>query len=187
MEPAKDRADHCYQLNPTLLKWAYELTKDTPLMDTPAVKEFRDRYTDTPKAMQPPSVLIGANLASSTYWHGKLLNTWANDWVTYYSEGKGNYMTTAMEDTGSLRALTNLTRAGRADVSRVLLLRTASNYDSQPPGVSAAKSLSGEDIGHYSAFIPSLEAAYRVGSKVVHAIVKDWATYEKTIPGTSKP
>lgn len=187
MQPAKERVDHAYKLNPTLLRWAYELTKDTPLVEDEAVKKFRSRYSDSPKALQSPSVLIGANLASSTYWHGKLLNEWANDWVNYYTEGKANYVTTAMEDTGSLRSLTNLGRAGRVNVGRVLVLRTASNFDSQPPGVTAAQSLKGEDIGHYSAFIPSIEAAHRVGSKVVHAIIKGWNVYEHTPPGSPVP
>jgi purine nucleoside permease len=83
-----------------------------------------------------------------------------------------------MEDTGTLRALTNLTRAGRADVNRVLLLRTASNHDMPPPGVTAAESLAGEKIGHYSAYLPSLEAAHAVGSRVVHALVGGWSVYE---------
>jgi purine nucleoside permease len=185
LQPAAERADHCYQLNPSLLQWAYQLTKDTPLGDSPAVREFRALYTDRPQALQPPAVLIGANLASSTYWHGKLLNTWANDWVAYYTEGKGNYVTTAMEDTGTLRALTNLTRAGRADVSRVLVLRTASNHDSQPPGITAAQSMAGEKIGHYSAYLPSLEAAHAVGRRVVHALVAGWNEYENKLPAAA--
>jgi purine nucleoside permease len=87
-----------------------------------------------------------------------------------------------MEDTGTLRALTNLTRAGRADVDRTLVLRTASNHDMQPPGLTAAQSLAGEGFGHYSAFMPSLEAAHAVGSRVVHALVDGWERYEKDIP-----
>ena len=182
LQPAADRGDNCYQLNPGLLQWAYALTKDTPLGDSDSIRSFRARYTEHPKALLPPSILIGSTLASSTYWHGKLLNAWANDWIAYYTEGRGNYVTTAMEDTGTLRALTNLTRAGRADVNRVLLLRTASNFDLQPPGLTAAQSLSGENIGHYSAFLPSLEAAHVVGSPVVHALVAGWAKYETTPP-----
>ncbi len=180
--PAEERADNCYALNPGLLHWAYALTKDTPLVENDQVKEFRRRYSDHPKALLSPSVMIGANLASSTYWHGKLLDEWANDWVAYYTEGKGNYVTTAMEDSGTLRALTNLTRAGKADVRRALVLRTGSNFDLQPPDLNAAQSLLGENIGHYSAYIPSLEAAYRVGSKVVHELVAGWDKYEKEIP-----
>lgn len=182
MQPAHERADNCYTLNPGLLRWAFALTKDTPLPDTPEVQGFRARYTEHPKALQPATVLIGANLASSTYWHGKLLNEWANDWVAYYTEGRGNYVTTAMEDTGTLRALTNLTRAGRADVQRVLVLRTASNHDMQPPGLTAAQSLAGEGIGHYSAYQPSLEAAHAVGSRVVHALLTGWDRFENEIP-----
>jgi purine nucleoside permease len=89
-----------------------------------------------------------------------------------------------MEDTGTLRALTNLTKAGRADVNRALVLRTASNFDLQPPDLTAAESMAGEKIGHYSAFIPSLEAAHRVGSKVVHELVKNWDKFETEIPGS---
>lgn len=185
LQPAAERVDHSYQLNPGLVQWAYALTKDLALTENESIREFRSRYTDTPKGQQPPSVLIGANLASSTYWHGKLLNEWANDWVNYYTEGKGQYVTTAMEDTGTLRALTNLTRAGRADVNRAMVLRTASNFDMQWPGITAAVSLSGEKLGNYSAYIPSLEAAHAVGSKVVHALVANWAEYEQTIPSNS--
>lgn len=182
LQPAAERRDNCYALNPALLQWAYAVTKDTPLADSDALKGFRARYTNFPKAQQPPVVLIGSNLASSTYWHGKLLNAWANDWVKYYTEGRGNYVTTAMEDAGTLRALTNLTQAGRADFNRVMVLRTASNHDMQPPDLTAAESMSGEKIGHYSAFLPSLEAAHAVGSRVVHALVAGWATYENTPP-----
>ena len=182
LQPAEERSDNCYQINPALLQWAFALTRDTPLADTEALKGFRARYTGYPHAQQPPSVLIGSTLSSSTYWHGKLLNQWANDWVAYYTEGRGNYMTTAMEDTGTLRALSNLTCAGRADVRRALVLRTASNHDMQPPDLTAAESMAGEKIGHYSAFRPSLEAAHAVGSRVVHALVAGWSTYEATPP-----
>jgi purine nucleoside permease len=185
LQPAAERGDHCYQIEPGLLQWAYALTKNTPLADTDALKEFRARYTGFPKAQQPPSVLIGSNLASSTYWHGKLLDAWANDWVAYYTEHRGNYMTTAMEDTGTLRALINLTRAGRADVRRALVLRTASNHDMQPPDLTAAESLAGEKIGHYSAFRPSLEAAHAVGSRVVHELVDGWSKYENAAPAVA--
>ena len=69
----------------------------------------------------------------------------------------------------------------------MLLLRTGSNFDQQPPGLTAAESLSGEKIGHYSAYLPSLEAAYAVGSKVVHALVEGWPRYESEIPAVPKP
>lgn len=175
-----------YVLDAGLLRWAFELTRDTPLMDTEPIKKRREAYTDTPNARRAPFVSIGANLASSTYWHGRQLNQWANDWVSYYTGGKGNYVTTAMEDSGTMRSLTNLERAGKVDAKRVLILRTASNYDMQWPGGTASESLSGESVGGYSAYLPSLEAAHRVGSRVVHAIVADWDKYATKLPQAAK-
>jgi purine nucleoside permease len=171
-----------YQLNPQLVRWAFEFTRDTPLADNEKMRRRRAAYTDQPNARRPPFVLVGANLASSTYWHGRWLNQWANAWVSYYAGGNANYVTTAMEDSGTLRALTNLTRAGKADVQRALVLRTASNYDMQWPGGGAAESMSGKEFGIQSGYLPSLEAAYRVGSRVVHAIVADWQRYAVTLP-----
>lgn len=175
-------AGQYYLLNPGLVRWAFALTRDTPLVDNEQMKKRRETYTETPNAMRPPSVMIGANLAASTYWHGRLLNQWANGWVNYFTNGRANYVTTAMEDSGTLRSLTSLARAGKADAKRVLVLRTASNYDMQWPGGSASDSMSGESLGIYSAYLPSLEAAYRVGSRVVHAIVADWEHCATTPP-----
>jgi purine nucleoside permease len=175
-----------FKLSPSLVQWAYALTKDTPLPDSEPLQKLRDAYTGFPNAQRPPFVLIGANLASSTYWHGRLLNQWANKWTAYYTDGAANYVTTAMEDSGALRALQNLTKAGRADVSRALVLRAASNFDQPPPGRTAAENLAGEKIGSYSAYLPALEAAHRVGSRVAHAIVDDWKTFENTLPSTTQ-
>ena len=182
---AQDAPGYVFRLDPGLVDWAYQLTKDTPLADNEKMKARRATYTEHPNAQRPPFVLKGDNLAASTYWHGKLLNRWANDWVRYYTDGQGNYVTTAMEDTGTLHALTNLTRAGRADVRRALVLRTASNYDMQWPGATAAESMGGEKLSLYTAYIPSLEAAHAVGSRVVHALVAGWATFETTPPSSA--
>ena len=179
-----DRSEgEAYRLDPGLVEWAYQLTKDTPLADTEPMQKRRALYTGFPQAQWPPLVMKGDNLSSMTYWHGKLLNRWANDWVQYFSDGTGNYVTTAMEDTGTMQSLTFLARAQRVDVRRVLVLRTASNFDMQAPGGDAAESLSGEKLGPgYSAYLPSLEAAHRVGSVVVHELVRHWGRYEKDLP-----
>jgi purine nucleoside permease len=171
-----------FQLNSGLTQWAYELTRDTALLDNEVMRRRRGKYTASPNAQRPPFVLIGANLAGSTYWSGKLLNEWANEWVSYYTDGKANYVTTAMEDSGTLRALTNLDRAGKVEVRRAMVLRTASDFDMQWPGGSAFEGFHGDQDGQYPAYVPSLEAAYRVGSRVVHAIVDDWKKYETTLP-----
>jgi purine nucleoside permease len=138
--------------------------------------------TGFPNAQRPPFVLKGDTLQSSTFWHGKLLNEWANDWVSYHTKKSGNYVTTAMEDTGTLQSLHFLAKAGKVDVNRVLVLRTASNFDSQRPQITAAESLAENKAGGYAGFIPSVESAWKVGSTVVHELITNWKTYRETMP-----
>ena len=88
-------------------------------------------------------------------------------------------MTTNMEDSGTLTALHRLDRIGRVDVSRVLVLRTASNYSVPPPGEPATWSATADYPEHGR---PALEAAYRVGSVVVKELVKGWDHYAKELP-----
>ncbi|MBM3726178.1 MAG: purine nucleoside permease [Acidobacteria bacterium] len=171
-----------YRVNPALQEWAYQLTKGVKLQDTPEMQTRRALYKGYPNAQRPPFVLKGDTMSSMTFWHGKLLNEWANDWMRYYSGGKANYVTTAMEDTGTLQSLTFLAKAGKVDLNRVMILRTASNYDMQTPGQTATESLAATKVGHYSAYLPSLDAAHRVGSVVVHELVRDWNRYRGQLP-----
>lgn len=183
-EPPADRSEgQAYRLVPSLVDWAYRLTRDTVLEDTEAMRRRRDLYEGFPHAQRPPFVTKGDQLAAMTYWHGRYLNRWANDWVKYYTDGAGEYVTTAMEDTGTFGSLRWLDRAGRVDVERLLVLRTISNFDMQWPGGDAAESLSGEKLGPgYSAYGPALEAAHRVGRRVVHALLADWDRHAVELP-----
>jgi purine nucleoside permease len=171
-----------YRLNPALVDWAYRLTKDVKLMDSEAMQKERALYP-SPNAQRPPFVLKGDTLSSSTFWHGKLMSQWANDWVKYHTGGMGNYVTTGMEDTGTLQSLTFLSKAGHADINRVLVLRTASDFDSPTGSMTAAESLARNKIGQYTGYLPALDAAWRVGHAVVADIVKNWPQYRDAIPG----
>jgi len=171
-----------YHLNASLVDWAFHLTEKVPLADTDAMRKERSQF-DSPNARRPPFVLKGDDLSGSTFWHGKLLSQWANDWVKYQTDGKGNYVTTAMEDTGVLQALTFVAKARRADINRVLVLRTASDFDQPRPGLTAAQSLAQTKIGKYTGYLPALEAAWRVGNKVVTTLVANWNQYRDRIPG----
>ncbi len=170
-----------YHLSASLVDWAYRLTRDVPLVDTEAMQRERSQF-ESPNARRPPFVLKGDELSASTFWHGKLLSQWANDWVKYHTDGKANYVTTAMEDTGTLQSLTFLAKAGRVDINRVLVLRTASDFDQQRPGMTAAESLARTKIGLYTAYLPALEAAWRVGNRVVTELVQHWKQYRERVP-----
>lgn len=181
-QPSDSTEGEVYHLDPALVEWAFQLTKDVPLDDSAAMQAARSPYASA-NARRPPFVLKGDTLSSGTFWHGALLNDWATDWVRYHTGGKGDFVTTAMEDTGTLQSLTFLAKAGRADLNRVLVLRTASNFDLPQPGVTAAENLARMKLGSYSAFLPSLEAAWRVGNTVVEYLVRNWQKYMVITPG----
>lgn len=171
-----------YQLNLPFVNWAYELTKNVELKDDPSLTEIREQYTQHPNARRKPFVLKGDQLAAMTFWHGKFHNDWANRWVNYWTEEKGEFVTSAMEDTGTYLSLQYLTQVGRADVDRLLVLRTGSNYTMQPPNKTALQNLveEGED---YAGLDVALESAYTVGSVVVDELINNWSIYQKNIPG----
>lgn len=174
--------DPIYTLNPQLVTWAFQLTRDIPLADSDSMRTARARFDGYPNATRPPFVTHGDGLSGTTFWHGSLFDDWANAWVQYYIGSQGNFMESAMEDTGTLQALTFLSQAGRVDLRRVLVLRTISNYDQQAPNETAEHSLKQMATGNYSAYMESLEAAERVGDKVVRDIVEHWSERESTIP-----
>jgi len=183
-EPAKPQPGQVYALNQGLVDWAYDLTRSTPLEDTPQLKAARSAF-DGAAADRPPFVTLGDELSASTFWHGKLMDAWAARWVPYFTDGKGVFATTAMEDSGILQSLQFLSNAGRVDWRRVMVLRTVSNYDQQARGMNAADSLAMQRVGKYAAYRPSLETAYKVGHVVVNELLTHWAQYEKTAPEAS--
>ena len=172
-----------YALNLPLAKWAYSLTKDTKLLNNEAMDALRAKYTNSPNAKALPNVSMGAHLSASTFWHGEKLNTWANDWVAYWTKGKGNFVTSGMEDSATLQSLSYLDNAGLVNKDRLLILRTASNFTMQPPSLSAAENLKLESSGDgYAAMGAAIEAAYNVGSQVTDYIVTHWETVKDKPP-----
>ncbi len=89
---------------------------------------------------------------------------------------------TNMEDNGIVRALHRLAKIGKVDFNRVLFLRSGSNYSAQPPGETAAWSLTAP---YPAKGITAKESCYRVARPVVHALIDGWDDYQETIPSVS--
>jgi len=171
-----------FKLNESLVDWAFAKTKDVKIVDTASLKARRSLYKGYPNAQKPPFVLIGDQLAAMTFWHGKLHNDWANEWTKYWTDGDGEFVTSAMEDTGSFQSVSYLHESGKADKNRFLVLRTASNFTMPPEGVTAAENfIHVEDTG-YQGLNAALESAYAVGSVIVNEIVDNWSVYEMNVP-----
>lgn len=172
-----------YHINEPLRDWAFELTKDLELPDLEGLAEAREAYTGYEMAQKPPFVLKGGHLAAMTFWHGELMNEWANDWVDYWTEGKSEFVTSAMEETGTYQSIVYLDTIGKVDKDRFMVLRAGSNYTMQPPGKTAAENLLGESEG-YAGMLASLESLYLVGGTVLDEITGNWDVYENQIPGS---
>jgi purine nucleoside permease len=169
--PATFTATMAWRLNPALVEWALRLSRGIEMPDAPALVALRKKYSG--EAARPPFVTSGAVLATNSLWHGALLNRWAEEWVRYWTEGQARFVTSAMEDSGIASSFHALARAGRVDRERLLMLRTGSNYNYPPDGVTAAQSLAGEMRDGFSAYVPALDAAYRVAAPVVDALLKN--------------
>ncbi len=164
-----------FRLNPSLVKWAYGLTKDAVLPNSPAMNRFAQRFREYPKASLPPAVVVGDSMGGDRFFHGALMTRWAEDWVAIYTRGKGSLAISDCEDAGACLAFQRLSQMGKADFNRLLILRTACNFVVPPSGDTAQQSLFGDTISDSSgvAYVPALQGAYQVGSIVTSALLKD--------------
>ena len=164
-----------WKLDAGLVNWAYELTRATPLEDNAQLRAARANYP-LATARQPPRVYLGDAIGTARFWHGERRTAWARDWVKLWTDGQGQFAMSDCEDHQVMDALDLLSSSGRVDRRRVLVLRTASNYSAAPPGGNPVADCApgGLEAG--------VEAAYRVGSPVVKALVAGWSEYADKIP-----
>ncbi len=173
-----------FELNPSLVRWAYELTKGVRIPDSEAMRAFGRRFKGYPDAQRPPFVIRADSMGSDRFFHGAIMTRWAEDWDRIYTRGTGMFAISDCEDAGVCLAIQRLAEMGKVDFRRLLILRTASNFSVPPTGVSAVHSLFGETLSDSAgvAYVPALEADYRVGSVVVAALLGDWPMYRDHTP-----
>ena len=116
---------------------------------------------------------MGDSIGSDRFFHGEIMARWAEDWDRIYTRGAGRLAISDCEDAGACIAFQRLAAMGRVDFNRLLILRTASNFTVPPTSVTAEKSV---------AYIPALEADYRVGSVVALKLLDGWAEYRDHVP-----
>jgi purine nucleoside permease len=127
---------------------------------------------------------MGDSIGSDRFFHGEIMARWAEDWDRIYTRGAGKLAISDCEDAGVCLALQRLAQMGRVDFRRLLILRTACNFTVPPTGVTAERSLFGDTISDSSgvAYLPALEADYRVGSVVALSLLQGWSRYRDQVP-----
>jgi purine nucleoside permease len=169
-----------YTLNPGLVDWAYGLTKDVALANSPAAEAHRALFASLSSAAgQPPRVFVGDSFGSSRYWHGEAMQHWAEDWTKLYAGPDALCAMSNMEDQGLAAALWRLDKMSKVDFSRVLFLRSGSNFTLPAPRQASAESM----VADYAGGPDALDALHRAGSVVVHKLLREWETYAAQTPG----
>ena len=172
-----------FELNANLQQRAISLAKKANLSDEADAKAYRAKYPHTLAGSQGPEVFAGDTATSDVWFSGPSLGEAFGQYTKILTNTTGSYCMTAQEDNGSLEALLRATMAGHVDFSRIMLMRTASDFDRPPPGVSSIQNLLYVDS---SGFEISLDNIYNAGIEVVKDIQKNWEeVYEKGVKATN--
>jgi purine nucleoside permease len=171
------------QLEDALVEKVMSLTQNAVLTDSAKAKNYRANYRKPP-ANAPPRVTQCDTLGGDTWWHGNRLGEHARAWTPLMTGGKATYCTTQQEDNATYNALERAQVAGRVDLKRLAVLRTASNFDRPYPGQSAAASLLASTTGKTGGFGPATQNLQVVGGIVVRDIVANWNQWRSGVPST---
>jgi len=174
-----------FEMNEPLRQMAFSLAKTAKLNDTADAQSMRDQYAVTPAFKpggEPPTIVLCDTATSDVFWDGDLLGDAFANTTAVWTNGTGVYCTTQQEDNATLNALLRGAMTKLVDFSRIIIMRSASDFDRAPAGVSTLDSLVGAEPG----FFPSLLNLELAGVKIVEAIVDDWEkTFERGVKATN--
>ena len=163
-----------------------KMARKAKLADSPAAKAYRAHYGVSPAyaaGAAPPAVYECDVATSDVYFSGVLLSEAMGNFTTLVTNGTGVYCTTAQEDNGSAEALLRAANSTLVDFSRIIVMRTASDFDRPYPGEAATTNLWWANQG---SFEPAVENVYNAGIEVVKGILNGWdSTFKKGIKNSN--
>ncbi|ORY77643.1 purine nucleoside permease [Leucosporidium creatinivorum] len=164
-----------FELNTNLLQRAMIVTKHLTLNDSTTAAAYRKKFDYAPANLAPKVTQCDV-LTSDVYFAGTLLAEGFGNYTDLVTKGKGTYCTTAQEDNATLEAMVRAHKAKLVDYSRIIVLRTASDFDRAPPGnVTAYDAFEAAQGG----FEPAIENLVVVGKPLVEHIIKYWKSIYK--------
>lgn len=117
-----------FELNANLRDRALSLAQSAFLYNGSTInEEFRLTYNYAP-ANTTPKAIACDTLTGDTYWFGELLDETFANYTSLMTNGTGTYCTTQQEDNASLEALLRAAMYGLVDFSRIVVMRTASDF-----------------------------------------------------------
>ena len=171
-----------FEVNDALRQLAIGFAKTAKLNDSTDAIAYRKNYATTKAykaGSEAPSVLACDVATSDVYFSGALLSEAFENTTKLFTNGSGTYCTTAQEDNATLEALLRAATKKCVDFSRIIVLRTASDFDRPYKGEADTVNLFYADQG---GFEPAIQNIYLAGIKVVEGIIKEWdSTFKKGV------
>ncbi|UKZ49257.1 hypothetical protein TrVGV298_003502 [Trichoderma virens] len=164
-----------FELNANLRDAAHAFAQRAKLQDAEEPRSYRLLYSDLGSsyrmAVMPPSVVKCDSATSDVYYSGGRLAQAFENTTALWTNGTGVYCMSAQEDNATLEVLVRAAIEGLVDFSRVIAMRTGSNFDRPPPSRSDWEHLTHTDQNGFHIAIANLYAA---GIQVVRGILTDW-------------
>lgn len=164
-----------FELNTKLRNIAYDLASVAELEDADEARALRTQYTAGSAAARSPSLVKCDVTTSDVYFVGEELAHVFDQTTKTWTNGTGEYCMSAQEDNAILEVLVRGAMDRTVNFSRIILMRTGSNFDRPPPGMPI------RDFLAQAATQPGQGIAarniYHAGIEVVRGIVGDWATF----------
>ena len=183
--PAELYGTEVFEVNDDLRQIAMSFARNATLNDTVDAQSYRAKYASTETyalGSQGPSVVGCDTATSDVYFTGALLGDAFENTTSLWTNGSGVYCTTQQEDNATLEALLRAATNKLIDFSRIIIMRTASDFDRPYANQSILDNLLVQDQG----FEPSILNIYLAGVKVVEGILGEWTTkFEAGIKATN--
>ncbi|KAF7798191.1 hypothetical protein EIP86_009408, partial [Pleurotus ostreatoroseus] len=170
--PAYIYGTEVFQLNDALRQRAIAFAKTATLNDSATAQAYRQLYAseaDFAPALAGPSVIACDTATSDVWWSGNMLGAAFENTTKLLTNGTGTYCTTQQEDNAVLESLLRGAIARRLDFSRVIAMRTGSDFDRQAPNMTATDNLFNGQGAGYDAAVRNI---YLAGIKVVEGILQ---------------
>ncbi|MCJ1390612.1 hypothetical protein MMC18_003473 [Xylographa bjoerkii] len=175
-----------FEVNDALRQLAIGFAQTATLNDSSTAMAYRANYASTADykpGSEPPSIVACDVATSDVYYSGALLSEAFGNYTTLVTNGSGVYCTTAQEDNATLEALLRGALTNLTDFARIIVMRTASDFDRPYAGESDTVNLFYADQG---GFEPAVQNIYLAGIKVVEGILANWeSTFEVGVAPTN--
>ncbi|KAJ4246603.1 hypothetical protein NW762_013545 [Fusarium torreyae] len=164
-----------FELNAELQDTAYKLASKAELSDANGPKQYRALYgrmgESYKSATQPPSVVKCDTATSDVYYSGSRLSESFENTTRVWTNGTGIYCMSAQEDNAILEVLVRAAIEKIVDFSRIMIMRTGSNFDRPPPDWSDLEHLTNAKQNGFSIAIDNI---FNAGVEIVKGIIDDW-------------